>query len=352
MSKKSRKRVFLTFLTMIATAAIVLTFFPGLLDRTGLASTLHTLSSNLLNGQENPDKGASLDKGAGKSNLNLTKTSQSQVDANQFTPPEDSSYLMLNLQTGERLLEKNGDTHRAPASTVKLLTGLLVHEKLQADELITLGEEVKVEGSVLGFKPGDKILVKDLFTAMYVYSANDAANALAVAAYGTKEKFIQAMNSYAAELGCQDSQFKTADGMPAEDQYTTAKDLAIIAAKVTETPVLMDYINQKKASVEWTDANGWKQVREISNTNQLLGIYPGDQGLKTGTTTEAGQCLVTYITSEDGDLLLVLLGSKQRYTDTVELLDQGMAKIRTRSALKNILSSPDAFYNIPGFFVP
>ncbi|HHY26003.1 MAG TPA: D-alanyl-D-alanine carboxypeptidase [Desulfitobacterium dehalogenans] len=348
MSKKSKKRIPLTLLTIIITAIIVLTFFPGLLDRTGLAETLHTLSSSPSINKSDP-----VAKDAEKTSPNTSGTFLAQFsDTLEYTPPEDSSYLMLNLRTGERLLEKNGDTRRAPASTVKLLTGLLVHEKLQEDELITLGEEVKVEGSVLGLKPGDKILVKDLFTAMYVFSANDAASALAVAAYGTMDDFIQAMNRYALELGCADSQFKTANGMPAQDQYTTAKDLAIIASKFTENPTLMDYVKQKKASVNWTDANGWKQVREISNTNQLLGIYPGDQGLKTGTTTEAGQCLVTYITMGDGDLLLVLLGSEQRYTDTVELLDQGIAKIRTRAALKNILSSPEAFYNMPGFFAP
>lgn len=337
MSKKSKKRFFFTLLTIITLAIIVLTFYPGLSKLSAFSSVLQSQSSTDLALNDNSIS-SDTDK---NTNTNI-----------QYTPPEDSSYLMINLRTGERLLEKNETIHRAPASTVKLLTGILVYEKLQEDELVKVGEEVKVEGSVLGLKPGDQILVKDLMTAMYVGSANDAANALAVAAYGTMGDFIYAMNQYAGDLGCTESLFKTANGMPAQDQYTTASDLAKIAAKFTENSDLMKYVNTKNATVEWTNANGWKQIRELSNTNLLLNVYPGDEGLKTGTTTEAGQCLVTYVTSEDADILLVLLGSEQRYTDTVELLDQGLAKIRTRSALKNITSSPDAFYNTPGFFVP
>lgn len=348
MSKKSKNRIIFTFLTIITLAIIVLTFSPGLSKLTGFSSVLQAQSSTQLATKDNMTSN-NADK-----NLNAPETSPQKTTSEniQYTPPEDSSYLMINLRTGERLLEKNETMRRAPASTVKLLTGILVHEKLQDNELIKVGEEVKVEGSVLGLKPGDQIRVKDLLTAMYVGSANDAANALAVAAYGTMDDFIHEMNQYAGDLGCTDSQFKTANGMPAQDQYTTASDLAKIAAKFAENSDLMKYVNTKNATVEWNDANGWKQIREISNTNLLLSVYPGDQGLKTGTTTEAGQCLVTYITRGDGDILLVLLGSEQRYADTVELLDQGLAKIRTRSALKNITSSSEAFYNTPGFFVP
>ena len=282
------------------------------------------------------------DKVSDKEPTDLSQVATKEdVELPQYSPPKDASYLLLNLKTGERILEKDPQLVRAPASTVKLLTGLVVYDKLQEEQLLTLGEEVREEGSILGLKPGDTILVKELYKAMYVMSANDAANALAVAAFGNMEEFIKAMNQYAQELGCENSQFLTANGMPAQDQYTTAADMARIAAKFIKNQDLMEYVKLKEATVTWTDANGYKQVRELSNTNLLLGLYPGDSGLKTGTTTEAGQCLITYVSNPDGDLLLVLLGSKQRYKDTVALLDQGIAKIRSRSALKNIYQSPD-----------
>ncbi|AGA69299.1 D-alanyl-D-alanine carboxypeptidase [Desulfitobacterium dichloroeliminans LMG P-21439] len=345
---KNTKRRTIRFTTIIALAVIVLSFYPNLPTFSGLARTLQAQNTSELAYSASGTTQISAGNTAPKSTFPTNKVNDSSDPAR----PEDSSYLMVNLRTGERLLEKNKDIQRAPASTIKLLTGLVVYEKLQETEEVTVGKEVMVEGSVLGLKPGDKILVKDLITALYVASANDAANALAVAAYGTLENFIDKTNQYATQLGCTDTKVQTAHGLSAPQQYTTAQDLARIAAKFTQNPELMSYVKLKKSTIEWTDVNGWKQIREFSNTNQLLGVYPGDKGLKTGTTTEAGQCLVTYVTRGDGDLLLVLLGSDQRYQDTIELLDQGLAKIRTRSALKNFTNGPEAFNNTPGFFVP
>lgn len=277
--------------------------------------------------------------------------SQSENSSDIIIPPTDSSYIMVNLETGDTILTKDAELRRAPASTLKLLTGLLVIDKLPLDQEITVGDEANITGSSLGLLPGDRIRVKDLLTATFVFSANDAANALAVAAYGSMDGFVEAMNQYAKEIGCTDSQFKNASGMPAEGQYTTAQDLALIASEFIKNENLMEYVNMREATVRWTQSNGWLQIRNLKNTNLLLGAYPGDIGLKTGTTTEAGQCLVTYITREDGDLLLVLLGSKKRYSDTVELLDKGMSMIRSRTALKNIITNPEALYNYPGYYV-
>lgn len=277
--------------------------------------------------------------------------SQSKDSSDIIVPPTDSSYLMVNLKTGDTILTKDADLRRAPASTLKLLTGLLVIDKLSPEQEITVGEEVNISGSSLGLLPGDRIKVKDLLAATFVLSANDAASALAVAAYGSMENFLENMNQYAKEIGCTDSQFKTASGMPAEGQYTTAQDLALIAREFIKNEKLMEYVNMKEATVQWTQSKGWLQIRKLTNTNMLLHVYPGDLGLKTGTTTEAGQCLVSYITREDGDLLLVLLGSKKRYTDTVELLDKGMSRIRSRSAIKNIIVSPESLTTYPGYYI-
>lgn len=269
------------------------------------------------------------------------------------TPLETSSYLMIDKENQKQLLAKNDDVQRPPASTVKLLTGMVVMEKLKEKDEIRVGEEIfDIEGSKIGLQPGDRILVEELLTALYLASANDAATILAIAAYGSVDEFVEVMNETAQKLGATHSEFKTPHGLPYPGQYTTARDLTQIALAFVEKQDLMKYVQMQKASVEWTQSNGTKMSVPVSNTNQILGIYPGDIGLKTGTTTEAGQCLVTYITRPDGDILVTLLGSINRYAETIELLDQGISMIRTRSALNEITSHPDSLVSAPGFFAP
>lgn len=277
-----------------------------------------------------------------------------QLETPDSTKPlQSSSYFMINVQSQQTLLAKDETLRRAPASTVKLLTGIVAMEKLKEEDEIQVGEEVAdIDGSKLGLQPGDKIRVEELYKALYVMSANDAAIALAVAAYGSVDEFVKAMNETAKKIGATDSHFQTPNGLPYPDQYTTARDLSQIALTFIQKEELMKYVRLKEAKVEWTRANGINLSIPVKNTNQLLGIYPGDTGLKTGTTTEAGECLVTYITRPDGDILLTLLGSKDRYAETIELLDQGISMLRTQAALQNITSHPESIFTVPGFFAP
>lgn len=291
--------------------------------------------------------------GSGNSSNRTQNEIVNKSSVNATFPLETPSYLMINATTGEKLLASDENVRRPQASTLKLLTGLVVMEKLHEEDLVRVGDEaLNIEGSQLGLLPGDQILVKDLLTALYVESANDAANVLAVAAFGSMDEFLQAMNNRAATMGLTNSQFKTANGLPASEQYTTANELTQIALAFIDSDLLMKYVSMSKATIEWTRANGAKLKKTLTNTNQLLNQYPGDIGLKTGTTTEAGQCLVTYVARPDGDVLLVLLGSDQRYQDSIELLDQGIAQVRTRSALKSLINRPDSLMNSPGFFAP
>ncbi|WP_434512478.1 D-alanyl-D-alanine carboxypeptidase family protein [Desulfitobacterium sp. AusDCA] len=262
------------------------------------------------------------------------------------------SYYLIDVKNQNILLSQNDTVHRPPASTVKLLTGLVAMQTLNEDDTVTVGNEVLIQDTTLGLKPGDTIKVKDLLTAIYLESANDAAIALAVKAKESLPAFIESMNNYAIELGCKDSHFQTPNGLPASDQYTTAQDLAKIAIKFTQNKTLMDYVRQKEGKVEWTTSNGLKRSIKVYNTNEFLGIYPGVQGLKTGTTTEAGQCLVTYVSRSDGDLILVLLGSRNRYKETKGLLDQGIAALRTRAALQSISKNSESLVQSPGFIQP
>lgn len=284
------------------------------------------------------------------SNITTTATSTATSKAAAKLSTPDESYVLIDPQTPMIIKSSNADIQRAPASTTKLLTGLIAQKSLKETDIVRVGSEVTVDGSCLGLSPGDEISVHDLLTALFVHSANDAAAALAVKISGSIPAFAEKMNNYAATLGCQDSHFTNPHGLPDPDHYTTANDLGKIAGFFLKNEELMRIVKETSANIQWKDARGMIRHAEVKNTNSLLGIYPGDQGLKTGTTTEAGQCLVSYVTRSDGELLLVLLGSKQRYGDTIKLLDEGWTDQRTNAALKGLAQDPRSLILSPGIF--
>ncbi|MDR3271220.1 MAG: serine hydrolase [Peptococcaceae bacterium] len=261
------------------------------------------------------------------------------------------SYYVYNIQTNKVIAYQNQDLQRAPASTTKLLTGLVVIDAWDLDEIITVHDEVRVDGSGLGLAPGDKISLNQLLTAMYLVSANDAATALAVKAAGSIDEFSEYMNEYATKIGCTGSHFSNPHGLPDPDHYTTAQDMAKIAGQFIKDERLLALAQTKTATIRWQNQNGQTRSAQISNTNQLLGVYPGVAGLKTGTTTEAGQCLVTYFKHQDAALLVVVLGAKQRYQTTLPLLDQAVqTEVLTQDTLTNLSKNPAAWLDYPGIY--
>lgn len=303
------------------------------------------------------------------SNINRTlsrfilKSNSPEVTTKEFIEPsqessnppielstQDLSYVLIDTQMSQILKSYNAEKQRAPASTTKLLTGLIAIKNLKETDIVHVGTEVNIDGSRLGLMPGDVISVKDLLTALYVHSANDAAAALAVKVSGSIPAFADEMNKYAASLGCSKSHFTNPHGLPDSEHYTTAADLSKIASQFIKNQELMKLVNKRSAKIQWKDAKGLGRSAEVQNTNNLLGVYPGDQGLKTGTTTEAGQCLVSYVTRPDGELLLILLGSKQRYSDTIKLLDEGWADQRSNAALKGLIKDPRSLILSPGIY--
>jgi len=277
-------------------------------------------------------------------NSNISTSSSKELST------EDESYVLIDPLTAQVFKSSNADLQRAPASTTKLLTGLIALKTLKETDIVRVGKEVTTEGSRLGLSPGDEISVHDLLTALYLPSANDAAAALAVKISGSIPAFAEEMNNFAATLGCQDSHFANPHGMPNTEHYTTANDLSKIASRFLKNEGLMKFVQESNARVQWKDAQGMVHYAEVQNTNSLLKVYPGDQGLKTGTTTEAGQCLVSYVTRPDGDLLLVLLGSKNRYEDAIKLLDEGWAAQRSSAALRELAKDPKSLILSPGIF--
>ncbi len=234
------------------------------------------------------------------------------------------SAIAVDVSTGTVLYEKDPERPMAPASTVKLMTALVVMETSALDTVVTIRPEDLVGGSTMGLRPGQKVRISDLLYGLLLPSGNDAAMALArtvgdTLSHGEADPvgvFVEVMNREARRLGMASTHFTTPHGLDDPDQHTTARDLAILAAYVMRFPFLRSVMATRE--YVW---NG-DPPKVLKNTNELLGTYPGADGMKTGTTELAGECLVATVTRGGRTTLLVLLGSTDRYTDARSVLDR------------------------------
>ncbi len=216
-----------------------------------------------------------------------------------------SSVIVVDVHSGQVLFEKNPDQIRAPASTTKLLTGLIVAESGYLDRAVvvartdTLAEPVK-----LNIKPGDTYSRIDLLRALLVKSPNDVARCLARDNAGSTEEFAQRMNQRAAAIGATHSHWVNPNGLPDARQYSTARDLAMIARVAYANPTIRSIVCLPQLVFRY--ANG--RTRELENTNKLLKRLPYCNGMKTGYTEAAGKCLIASGSRPGKDIIVVVLG--------------------------------------------
>ncbi|MHC1724200.1 MAG: D-alanyl-D-alanine carboxypeptidase family protein [Aminipila sp.] len=249
--------------------------------------------------------------------------------------------VLIDAKTGMVLYNKGMDIQKEPASTTKIITGLLAIEKLPLDKVVTIDADTPfTEGSRIYLMEGEKITVKDLLYALFLESANDAAVALGVEMAGNVDDFAVMMNEKAKELGAKNTNFRNPNGLHLEGHVTTAYDLAMIAKGAMENPTFRKYVSTYKYTIQPTN----KQVepRYLYNTNRLLydnrtkvsanGVirtakYDGTTGIKTGYTGEAGGCLVAGAAREGTELIAVDMKSTDsgRFGDAIALLDWGFA---------------------------
>jgi D-alanyl-D-alanine carboxypeptidase len=220
--------------------------------------------------------------------------------------------VIYDVDAGQFLLERNAHQRRPPASLTKIATALVALRRLNLSQTVTVGDEVQVEGMRIGLVPGDTLTVEALLYGTLLNSGNDAAAALAVAAAGSQERFVEEMNALAAELGLQDTHFVNPHGLDSAGHYSSAYDLALLANAALANPTFAAIV-----AAPAKELDGW----QFHTTNQLLGAYPGVDGVKTGTTDDAGECLVASATRHGHRVLTVVLGSTDRYADTRALLD-------------------------------
>ncbi len=234
-----------------------------------------------------------------------------------------SGVLIEDLESGQRLVARNAENKRSIGSLTKLMTALLITENHSMDEVVTVPKDIsKVEGSVAHLRPGDRYTVGNLLTALLVDSANDAAATLAQYDGGSVDIFVAKMNERAEELGLRDTLFATPDGMDRLNQWSTAQDVAWLAQFDLRHPEIRSRMSMPRATIQ--DIAGHQQT--MQNTHELLHDPGPVIAGKTGTTGEAGQCLLSIVQEGRREYIVVLLGSNSRYVD-MRMVLRGLAAL-------------------------
>lgn len=247
--------------------------------------------------------------------------------------------LLVEVSTGKVLYEKNAYKKMYPASTTKILTAILVLENCNLDDIVTVSRSALSnipQGYVTcNLQAGEEISVKDLLYALMVPSANDAAFVLAEHVGGSVENFANMMNKKAEEIGCTGTHFVNPNGIHDDNHYTTAYDLYLMANYAMKNDTFKDIVSTTNYILPLTNKYN-SNDRVLTTTNDLLKknsknyYYKYAIGIKTGHTTEAGNCLVAESSKDDFNLISVVLngrtnsdGLNDRYIDTINLFDYG-----------------------------
>lgn len=235
--------------------------------------------------------------------------------------------LLISPDTGMVLYEKNADERRYPASTTKIMTALIVLENVtDLSETVTAEasdfEHVTADSSNADIKEGEVVTIEDLLYALMLPSANEAAYILARHVGGTWENFVDMMNERAAELGCTGTHFSNPCGLHEEDHYSTARDLYKIGYAAMQDETFANIANTVQHKMAKTNMH---EERKIYTTNMLIFssyaayAYPYCQGIKTGHTSEAGNCFVGYAEYGDAKLYSVVMGCDDHSTEYPEI---------------------------------
>ncbi len=232
-----------------------------------------------------------------------------------------SAWILYDATSDVVLASERADEERPMASVTKVMTALVVRERLGMRDRIRISETAAGVGeSEVGLVAGERWTVRDLLYALLVRSANDAAVALAEEVGGSIAGFADLMNAKAAELGLEHSHFTNPHGLDQSDHYSSAGDLAIMTRELLEDPILATMVRTRLVVFK-PSPNG--AARTMANTNKLLGEYPGIAGVKTGFTGRAGLVLISALETPSRTLIGVVLGSEEHFADSRELLDFG-----------------------------
>ncbi len=312
-----RKKVWMTILVLI----IFMIAFPNqILSKTTKISKTHKASQRA----KTPER---------------SKTEQASQMTSGSLRYDARSVVLMDGLTGQVLYEQNPNLKISPASFVKVMTLYLIYDALRAgqlkmDDLVTVSERAwrrtyKTDSSTMFLKAGERVKIEDLLKGVAIASGNDACVVLAEHLSGSEEAFAAKMNEKAKLLGLKDSQFKNSDGMPAEGQYTTAMDMALLSKRYIEDhPEALTF----HSATEF-EYNGKRQ----GNRNTLLQKNIGVDGLKTGHLKEAGYHLAATAKRDGQRMIAVVMGCnkmQKRAPEAQKLLEYGFKNYSTVEAVK------------------
>ncbi len=249
--------------------------------------------------------------------LNYTVKISPYPFINNFTTPDISAQAAIIAQADSQIVlySKNPNLRFSMASTTKIMTALVALDYYKENSILTINTP-HIEGSNLGLQKGEQFYLKDLLYAMLLPSSNEAAYAVAQNYPGGIEAFVKKMNEKAQELNLTNTHFQDPIGLDDDNDYSTVLDLSRLSYAAIKNKTLAGIFSTKQKTI--SDITGQKQFN-LENLNILLGI-DGVNGIKTGTTSGAGEVLVTSKIEKGHTFIIIVMKSKQRFIDTRTLL--------------------------------
>ena len=281
----------------------------------------------------------------------LWNVAASGVFAAPSDPPQlvSEAAILIDRDTGRVLFEQNADKRLYPASTTKIMTASLVLENLQLDSVVVASRDavmsIPVGGSNMGILEGEQLTVEQLLYGVLVESANEACNVLAEYMCGDVDTFVAKMNEKAQQLGMQNTKFLNPHGLHSPEHYSTARDMAILARYAMQNEKFRELVSTAQYVIEPT--NKYTKQRTLNNTNYLISTrqnasyyYPKATGIKTGYTSQAGNCLVSSASQAGTNFIAVTLNAKPQtgaiysFIDSKALFEYGFANYETKTVVK------------------
>lgn len=231
------------------------------------------------------------------------------------------SAILIEASTGRVLYEKNAFERMPMASTTKIMTAILAIENSNLSDTVVVSPKASDVGeSSIWLAAGEKMTMSDMLFGLMLASGNDAAVAIAEHVAGSVDEFSQMMNAKAKEIGAYNTNFCNPNGLPIDDHYTTAYDLALISAYAMKNDFFKELVKTQYKTIPW---EGHEYNRVVKNKNKLLWQYEGGNGIKTGYTKAAGKCLSAAAERDGMQLISIVLSAPDMFNDCVKLLDYG-----------------------------
>lgn len=236
------------------------------------------------------------------------------------------SAILINALTNEVIYEKNAYEKRGMASTTKIMTALLTIEKGNLHKTcVAKDEDVRIEGTSIGLKEGDRITLETLVQGMLLESGNDAANVSARVIGKSRKKFVSLMNQKAKEIGMENTCFKNPSGLTEEGHFSTAYDMALLGSFAIKNKQFRDICSLSSIRVSYGNP---EYQRTFKNHNKLLNSVEGAFGIKTGFTKASGRCLVSAAERDGVTLIAVTLSAPDDWNDHKKLFEYGFEKVK------------------------